>query len=84
MRDRLPGTLSGAVGADPQRRVVARRVERLDRGAVHLALDDARKQALLRQLNTLEAQEEVQSYLAALRSRYKVDINKAVLDAKDK
>ncbi|MGB7501959.1 MAG: SurA N-terminal domain-containing protein [Azonexus sp.] len=48
------------------------------------ALDDARKQALLRQLNTLEAQEEVQSYLAALRSRYKVDINKAVLDAKDK
>ena len=48
------------------------------------ALDDARKQALLRQLNTLEAQEEVQSYLAALRSRYKVEINKAALEAKDK
>ena len=48
------------------------------------ALDDARKQALLRQLNTLEAQEEVQSYLAALRSRYKVEINKSALDAKDK
>ncbi len=48
------------------------------------ALDDARKQALLRQLNTLEAQEEVQSYLAALRSRYKVEINKAVLEAKEK
>ena len=48
------------------------------------ALDDSRKQALLRQLNTLEAQEEVQSYLAALRSRYKVEINKAVLEAKDK
>lgn len=48
------------------------------------ALDDARKQALLRQLNTLEVQEEVQSYLAALRSRYKVEINKAVLEAKDK
>lgn len=47
-------------------------------------LDDARKQVLLRQLNTLEAQEEVQSYLAALRSRYKVEINKAVLEAKDK
>ena len=47
-------------------------------------LDDARKQALLRQLNTLEAQEEVQSYLAALRSRYKVEINKAALEAKDK
>ena len=48
------------------------------------ALDDARKQALLRQLNTLEAQEEVQSYLAALRSRYKVEINKAVLESKEK
>jgi peptidyl-prolyl cis-trans isomerase D len=48
------------------------------------ALDDARKQALLRQLNTLEAQEEVQSYLAALRSRYKVEVNTAMLEAKDK
>lgn len=48
------------------------------------ALDDSRKQALLRQLNTLEAQEEVQSYLAALRSRYKVEINTAALEAKDK
>jgi peptidyl-prolyl cis-trans isomerase D len=48
------------------------------------ALDDARKQALLRQLNTLEAQEEVQSYLAALRSRYKVEINAAALEAREK
>jgi len=48
------------------------------------ALDDTRKQALLRQLNTLEAQEEVQTYLAALRSRHKVEINKAVLEAKEK
>ena len=48
------------------------------------ALDDARKQAMLRQLNTLSAQEEVQSYLAALRSRYKVEINTVLLEAKDK
>jgi peptidyl-prolyl cis-trans isomerase D len=48
------------------------------------ALDDARKQAILGQLNTLAAQEEVQSYLAALRTRYKVEINQALLDAKDK
>ena len=48
------------------------------------ALDDTRKQALLRQLNTLEAQEEVQTYLAALRSRHKVEINNAVLEAKEK
>jgi peptidyl-prolyl cis-trans isomerase D len=48
------------------------------------ALDDARKQALVRQLNTLEAQEEVHSYLAALRNRYKVEINAAALEAKEK
>ncbi|MGB9193421.1 MAG: SurA N-terminal domain-containing protein, partial [Azonexus sp.] len=48
------------------------------------ALDDARKQALVRQLNTLEAQEEVHSYLAALRNRYKVEINTAALEAKEK
>ena len=43
-----------------------------------------RKQAMLRQLNTLAAQEEVQSYLAALRSRYKVEINTAALESQDK
>ena len=48
------------------------------------ALDDARKQALVRQLKTLEAQEEVHSYLAALRNRYKVEINTAALEAKEK
>ena len=48
------------------------------------ALDDARKQAILGQLNTLQAQEEVQSYLAALRTRYKVEINQAALDTKDR
>lgn len=47
-------------------------------------LDDARKQAMLRQLSTLAAQEEVQSYLAALRSRYKVEINMAAVESRDK
>ena len=47
-------------------------------------LDAARKQAMLQQLGNLVAQEEVQLYLAALRSRYKVDINQAALEAKDK
>ena len=46
------------------------------------ALDEARRQALLRQLGSLEAQEEVQAYLAALRSRYKVTVNKAALESK--
>jgi peptidyl-prolyl cis-trans isomerase D len=46
------------------------------------ALDAARKQALVGQLATLEAQEEVKGYLAALRARYKVEINKAALEAR--
>ena len=46
-------------------------------------LDDARRQAMLRQVGTLEAQEEIQLYLAALRNRYKVDINKVALEAKE-
>jgi len=47
-------------------------------------LDDARKQAMLSQLSNLGGQEEVRVYLAALRGRYKVDINQAALDAKEK
>ena len=47
-------------------------------------LDAERKKAMLQQLSSLVAQEEVQLYLAALRSRYKVDINQAALEAKDK
>ena len=57
------------------------RLNKVETGEV---LDAARKQSMLNQLATLEMQEEVQSYLAALRSRYKVEINKAVLEAKDK
>ena len=48
------------------------------------ALDEARKQAMLRQLSTIGAQEEVQAYLAALRARYKVEINKQALEAKER
>lgn len=48
------------------------------------ALDDARKQALLGQLGNLGAQEEVRLYLAALRSRYKVEINQSALENKEK
>lgn len=47
-------------------------------------LDDARKQAMLKQLDNLAAQEEVQLYLSALRSRYKVEINQTALESKDK
>ena len=57
---------------------------RLNKVEAGEALDEARKQALLGQLASLEMQEEVQSYLAALRSRYKVEINKAALEAKEK
>jgi len=47
-------------------------------------LSDASKQAMLKQLGNLVAQEEVQLYLAALRSRYKVEVNQAALESKDK
>jgi len=47
-------------------------------------LDDARKQAMLQQLNNLVTREETQLYLAALRARYKVEVNQAALEAKDK
>lgn len=46
-------------------------------------MDEDRRQTTLRQLGTLEAQEEIQLYLAALRGRYKVDINKAAMEAKE-
>lgn len=57
------------------------KLSKLDAGE---KLDDARKQGLFKQLGTLVAQEEVQLYLAALRSRYKVEINQAALESKDK
>ncbi|KXB31151.1 peptidylprolyl isomerase [Dechloromonas denitrificans] len=55
------------------------KLSRLEAGA---KLDDARQQAMLRQLGQLSAQEDVQVYLAALRNRYKVEINQAALEAK--
>lgn len=55
------------------------KLSRLEMGA---KLDDARQQAMLRQLSQLSAQEDVQAYLAALRIRYKVEINQAALEAK--
>lgn len=48
------------------------------------AIDKARKEVLVRQLNSFAAQQEVQAYLAALRARYKVEIDKAALESKDK
>ena len=57
---------------------------RLNKVEAGEALDEARKQAMLSQLANLEMQEEVQSYLTALRSRYKVEINQAALEAKEK
>lgn len=57
------------------------RLNKVEAGEV---LDEARKQAMLGQLANLEMQEEVQSYLAALRHRYKVEINKAALESRDK
>jgi peptidyl-prolyl cis-trans isomerase D len=45
-------------------------------------LDAARRQAMLGQLGNLAMQEEVQLYLDALRTRYKVEVNQTALMAK--
>lgn len=47
-------------------------------------LDDARRQGMLRQFGNLAEQEEMQAYLAALRDRYKVEINQSALEAKER
>jgi peptidyl-prolyl cis-trans isomerase D len=57
------------------------KISKLDTGD---KLDDAARQAMLRQIVSLEAQEEIQMYLASLRGRYKVEINKAAMEAKER
>ncbi len=47
-------------------------------------IDDATRKGMTQQLGNLMAKEEIQLYLAALRARYKVEINQAALEAKDK
>ncbi|MER2540552.1 MAG: SurA N-terminal domain-containing protein [Azonexus sp.] len=57
------------------------KLSKLDAGE---KLDDQRRQSMQAQLSKLAVQEEVQTYLAALRARYKVEINKSALEVKDK
>lgn len=47
-------------------------------------IDDATRNGMTQQLGNLMAKEEIQLYLAALRARYKVEINQAALEVKDK
>lgn len=47
-------------------------------------LDESRKQGMVRQLTNIASQEEVRLFLEALRARYKVEINQAALEAKEK
>ncbi len=46
--------------------------------------DDNQRKVLQRDYSTMTAQEDFAAYLAALRGRYKIDINKAALEAKDR
>ena len=57
------------------------RLNKVDAGE---KLDAARQQAMLQQLGNLAAQEEVQLYLAALRERYKVEVNPLALESREK
>lgn len=56
------------------------RLNKVDAGE---KLDDVRRQGLIGQLRSLAAQEDVQMYLDALRSRYKVEINDKALNGTD-
>jgi peptidyl-prolyl cis-trans isomerase D len=56
------------------------KVVKVDTGKV----DEAQRQAMLRQLSNLAMQEDVQAYLAALRARYKVEVNQAAVEAKER
>ena len=56
------------------------RLNKVDAGE---KLDDVRRQGLIGQLRSLAAQEDVQMYLDALRSRYKVEINDKALNGAD-
>jgi peptidyl-prolyl cis-trans isomerase D len=76
------GKLPGYVGVEmPGIGYSLFKLSRVDAGE---KLDAARRQAMISQLEKLAMQEDVQTYLAALRTRYKVEINKAVLESKDK
>jgi peptidyl-prolyl cis-trans isomerase D len=55
------------------------RLNRVETGA---ALDEAGRKALQGQLDNFSAQEEIRLFLAALRSRYKVEINQGALESK--
>ncbi len=55
------------------------RLNRVDSGA---ALDEASRKSLQGQLDNFSAQEEIRLYLAALRNRYKVEINQSALESK--
>ena len=55
---------------------------RLNRVGAGEKLDEARQKAMLNQLSRISMQEDMQAYLAALRARYKVEINQPLLDAK--
>ena len=46
--------------------------------------DEQRRQAVRREYAALLGQEEFHAYLAGLRTRYKIDINKAMLESKDR
>lgn len=47
-------------------------------------VDENKRKVLQREYSTMAAQEDFAAYLAGLRSRYKIDINKAVLETKDR
>ena len=72
--------LPAYTGAEvPGQGYVLVKISKLEAGQ---ALDEAKKKGLTEQLQRIAAKEDFQAYLSALRSRYKVEINKAALETK--
>ncbi len=47
-------------------------------------VDDGRRKALQREYGTILGQEDFAAYLAGLRQRYKIDINRSALESKER
>ncbi len=76
------GKLPAYTGVElPDAGYVLYKLNKVDAGE---KLDEVRRQGLAGQLTNLANQEEVQNYLAALRSRYKVEINQSAINAREK
>ena len=76
--DKLPAYVGAEVGGGSYALYKIMKVSQPEK------LDANRRQALQREYSTILGQEDFAAYLAGLRQRYKIDINTAALERKDR